>query len=484
MRSIASRSALWYAASATFTLAMLSVAGFFAMQNGLVRGLDLLNASEFQRIVTRLGPDYAQLTAQEINARIRDTTTSAAVLFYIDIHTEYAGILFRSANLRGNTIPDVAGQQEFNSVVPGVGELRSAEFLLPPFDVMIGTPLAPAREVMRGYVQISIALVAVMLILSSAIGFAVSHFALRPVRLIEATANRIRSDNLGERISLENLDDEVSNLARFLNQMFDRLESSFRQVQRFTAEASHELKTPLSLIRLQAERLILEGGLSVSQEDAVQAQLDEVGRLSKIIDELLFISRAEAGAITLERRPQDPNTFLAAFSQDLRVLTEHRGMFYVQTQHGDDGDASFDAKRLRQVLLNLATNAMNASPSGGVISIDSFLSGPTWRVAVEDEGTGVAEPLQRKIFERFVRLAPHDDQNEAGSGLGLPICRSIIELHGGQIWAETAQSGKGLRVVFEIPRRDSVVAPSADDSTVQRSSDTELRPLNSTWQTD
>ena len=464
MKSIASRSAVWYAISATATLAVLSVAGFYAMQNGLIRGLDLLNSSEFRRIETRLGPEYASLSSEAINERIRDTTDSASVLFYIDIHVQGVGTLFKSSNLHGNTIPDIRGQHEFNSVVPGIGELRSAEFLLPPFDVTIGTPLTPVRDVMRGYVEILVALVAVMLIISSAIGFAISHFALRPVRLIEATANRIRSDNLSERIALENLDDEVSNLARLLNQMFDRLESSFKQVQRFTAEASHELKTPLSLIRLQGERLMIEGGLSATQEDAVQAQLDEVARLNRIIEELLFISRAEAGAITLEKRAMIPSDFLNSFAQDARVLTEHQGLHYAQTQDGDDGTASFDAKWIRQVLLNLVSNAMNASPPGGTIQIESSVSGPFWRVAVEDDGSGVEATARTKIFDRFVRLARSDSQTDGGSGLGLAICRSIVELHAGRIWAESAGAARGLRVVFEIPRTDTSTSTSTDEA--------------------
>jgi two-component system heavy metal sensor histidine kinase CusS len=308
---------------------------------------------------------------------------------------------------------------------------------------------------MQGYVQISIALVAVMLLISSAIGFILSHFALRPVRIMEATANRIHSDNLSERIAVDTVDDEIANLARFLNQMFDRLESSFKQIRRFTSEASHELKTPLSLIRLQAERLMTQGGLSGVQEDAVNAQLEEVARLNKIIEELLFISRAEAGAITLERRPQSPAQFLQAFSQDARVLCEHRDMRFVE-QHSGEGDATFDAKWIRQVLLNLLTNALNVSPPHGEISVRSVLTSQTWQVSVVDHGPGVPAEQRARIFERFVRLSPASDQQDGGSGLGLAICRSIIHLHQGHIHAEEADDGIGLRVVFEVPRQEPV----------------------------
>jgi two-component system heavy metal sensor histidine kinase CusS len=452
VRSIAARLAVWYALAATATLAGLSVAGYFALQTSLINGLDLLNAAEFKQIQARLGSDYRTLSATDINQRIRQTTDYAAVLFFVDVHGGNVGTLFRSANLRGNTIPDLPGQHVFSTTVAGIGDLRSAEFLLPPFDVMIGTPFQPVRDVMHGYLRISIALAAIMLLVSSAIGFVLSHFALRPVRLIEETANHIRSDNLSERIATDNIDNELANLARLLNQMFDRLESSFAQIQRFTAEASHELKTPLSLLRLHAERLMIEGTLSPTQEETVHAQLEEVSRLNKIIEELLFISRAEAGAITLERKEQEPGEFMQGFAQDARVLCEYRGIRYSDTHEGD-GTACFDAKWIRQVLLNILANALNVSPAGGLVTIRSVLSGPSWRVSLLDEGPGVEPQSLHKIFERFVRLGPQTAALDGGSGLGLAICRSIVELHQGRIWAEPGPEGCGLRVVFEVPRQ-------------------------------
>ena len=481
MRSIAARLAVWYALAATATLAGLSVAGYFALQTSLVNGLDLLNAAEFRQIKAELGPDYPSLSAEAINLRIRQTTDYASVLFFIDVHGENVGTLFRSANLRGHSIPDLPGQHTFVATVEDIGELRSAEFLLPPFDVMIGTPIQPVRDVMHGYLRISVALVAIMLLISSAMGFALSHLALRPVRLIEETANRIRSDNLSERIAIDNIDDEVANLARLLNQMFDRLESSFAQIQRFTAEASHELKTPLSLLRLHAERLIVEGTLSSAQEEAVHAQLEEITRLNKIIEELLFISRAEAGAVTLERREQEALLFMQGFAQDARVLSEHHGAQYVDAHEGD-GVACFDAKWIRQVLLNLLSNALRVSPPGGRITIASILSGPSWRVSVTDEGPGVETQALARIFERFVRLGPQTVAFDSGSGLGLAICRSIVELHQGRIWAEHGPDARGLRVVLEMPRQPASLDDAAATRAAARSSGESAR--HQQWHSD
>jgi signal transduction histidine kinase len=453
MRSIGARLALWYALAATVTFAGLSVAGYFLLEEHLIHGLDLLNASELKQIQARLGPNHHRLNAREVDERIRESTDYASTLFYIDIHTPQE-TLFQSTNLRGQPIPDVKGLREFNVVVPEIGELRVGEFILDPLDVMIATPTRPVRVVMEGYVEVCAALVAVMLAVSAAIGFGLSWLALRPVRVIQETANRIGSRNLSERIPVSNVRDEVSNLARLLNQMFDRLESSFDQVRRFTADASHELKTPLSIMRLQAEKMIVDGTLSSGHEEIVESQLEEIARLNAIIEELLFLSRAEAQAISMDRNAHNPTGFLLSFAQDARVLAEHNSVRFRDTHEGE-GVAVFDPKWLRQVLLNLLTNALKASPVGGTISLRSVLSGWIWRVSLEEEGPGVPDTMRSQIFDRFVRLEPATERQAGGTGLGLAICRGIIELHRGRIFAEAGADGRGLRVVFELPAQGS-----------------------------
>jgi signal transduction histidine kinase len=449
------RLAAWYALAATITLACLFVVGYQLLHKYLVHGLDLLNTAEFQQVRARLGPDYATLDSAVIDQRIRETTEYASVLFYIDIDSHRQdGILFYSNNLQRRPIPDVQGKPFYNARMKGIGELRVAEFPLPPFDVTVATPLRQVRKVMEGYVEVCSALLGAMLVVSVVIGIALSRVALQPVRLIRETAKRIGSDNLSERIPVGHVRDEISELARLLNEMFDRLEYSFNQIRRFTAEASHELKTPLSLVRLQAEKLLIGGGLAPAQEEALQMQLEEVARLSRIIEELLFLSRAEARAITLALKPQDPANFLQVFAQDARVLAEHHGRRFALTCEGE-GTVAFEENRIRQVLLNLLANALDASPRDSLIALHSSCGAGGWRVSIEDQGAGVPAEQRERIFERFVRLDNRGGERERaadnGSGLGLAICRGIIELHHGWIRAESGPEGRGLRVVFEIP---------------------------------
>ena len=449
MRTIGARLTFWYALSATLTCAILFLIGYQLLENRLTRGLDALNFAEFEQIRAHLGPDYKTLDRATMDRRIRETSEFSSVLFYIVVDSPKTGIFFYSNNLHHQNIPDVKGKRAYNAHGPNVGELRVSEFLLPPFDVTIATSRLPVREALRSYIQVCLALLGVMLLASIAIGFGLSRLMLQPVRLIQQTARRIGSDNLRERIPATDVRDELSELTALLNQMFDRLETAFVQVRRFSDEASHELKTPLSLVRLHAEKMLTDGNLGPEQSEAVLVQLEQLARLNQIIDELLFLSRAEAAAIVFDLQAQNPAHLLEGFQQDAVALTAHHGLQYQQTHQGC-GLVAYQEKWLRQVLLNLLANALRVSPPGAMVNLTSDIGPDVWKVSITDQGPGLPSALHHRIFERFARFNIPDD-GDRGSGLGLAICQSIIELHGGRIFAEDGDDGRGLCVTFEIP---------------------------------
>jgi signal transduction histidine kinase len=288
----------------------------------------------------------------------------------------------------------------------------------------------------------------VVIVLSIFFGYRLSRLALDPVRRIQQTARRISAENLGERISADPGKDEIADLSRLLNEMFDRLEVSFGQLWRFAADASHELKTPLSLIKLQSEKLLLQGSLSAPQQEAVQQQLESISRLDSIIEKLLFLAKSEVGAITLNLKRQSTMALLNSVIEDAQALCDEAR---VDCQSGEmqDCQANFDATLLRQVILNLLTNALNVTPPGGQIRISSIAVDGHWRVVIEDTGPGLPADRIEDVFQPFVRVA-HAGAGDApkGTGLGLAICRSIIDLHKGTIRAENRSPG--LRVLFEI----------------------------------
>jgi two-component system heavy metal sensor histidine kinase CusS len=227
--------------------------------------------------------------------------------------------------------------------------------------------------------------------------------------------------------------------------------------------------------------MLVGGGLAPAQKEAVHVQLEELARVNRIIDELLFLSRADARAITVEMKEQDPAAFLQVFAQDASALAEHHERCFSYAHEGE-GKVAFGEQRMRQVLLNLLANAINVSPPQGRITLRSKLSADGWRITVDDEGPGLDAEQRSQIFERFVRFnLPGSD--ERGSGLGLAICRSIVQLHRGRIFAAPGDNGRGLQMVIELPTGASAPAERAvrpDAADVERSPvNAERNPMKS-----
>jgi two-component system heavy metal sensor histidine kinase CusS len=458
MRSLGARLALWYAVISTATMILLFSIGRYSLEHYAIHGLDMLLQDEFTQIKRFLGPDYDNLTAEQMQNRMRGSGAYdyESVLFYYQIRLPSKGVEFNSSNLKGRKIAHSNTDQFYNIHFDGVQqEMRVAEYQLGSYQITIITSKAQIKSLMVGYTNIFISLTILVLLVNTGIGYFLSKIILKPIRTIQETATHISSDNLTERIPVSDVRDEISDLSRLLNLTFDRLESSFNQIRRFTAEASHELKTPLSLIRLQAEKLLTEGGLTASHSESLGIQLEEISRLNQIIEELLFLSRAEARAITLSNKQVDPTSYIKNFETDARVLCENKNIIFQCITCGE-GIVDFDTKWMRQVLLNLVSNAINVSNAGQTITLVSNVTSKHWKVHVEDQGPGVPNEQLERIFERFVRLDVQSNEPQlSGSGLGLAISRSIIKLHKGRIWAELIENKSGLRVIFEIPYNQS-----------------------------
>jgi signal transduction histidine kinase len=288
---------------------------------------------------------------------------------------------------------------------------------------------------------------------SVGLGWYFARLTLRPVRAIRETASRIGPETLGERIPLPEGRDELTALAGLLNRMFDRLEASFAQVQRFTADASHELKTPLALLRLNAEKLREKTGADREAAELLDEMLEDLDAVRRMIDSLLFLAKAESGSFAPARAEIAADEFVHSFAEDALAMAEDRGAVFV-VERSDAGEVRCVPSLLLQVLLNLVDNALRVTAPGGRITLRSAVSTEAWSLTVSDEGPGVPEAQLERIFERFVRFDRGDDGagRPRGHGLGLAICRSIAALHGGRISARNRPDRGGLEVTVELPR--------------------------------
>ena len=451
MNSFTARLTLRLALLVTSTTVAVLLAGGLLLDHQIDHGFELLHDVEAQELGELLGRDD-RLTPEQVAQRIRHDADSDAALFLIQVAGPGDKVYFRSENL-GETLLPMNGQSNSHWTVrlPFLGRVHLSAYHHGPWHIVIGSALSASERLLRDYVKISLGLVAGVALLSVGLGYLFSRDTLRPIRAIEATARRIRADNLGERIPVAG-HDELASLAALLNETFDRLQASFEQVRRFSADASHELKTPLALVRLNAEKLRPRLAHDEEAAAALEDILEEIAQLNQVIDRLLFIAKSESGAFAPARRPLLLAPWLESFAEDARALAEDRGAKFTLADN-QSGEISVEPDLIRQLLLNLVTNAVAVSPAGGTVALVSRPEAGRWIFAVTDEGPGLPPGQLGRVFERFVRY--HREGGEElparGHGLGLAICKAIAEMHGGTIRAENRSDRPGLRVTVSLP---------------------------------
>lgn len=450
MRTFSQRLMLRFAALVSVTSALVLAAGGWLLDRELRRNLELLHGTEHAELRLLLGSG-PPLTPEETARRIGRDAENDATLFLVQVRDAAGRVLFRSRNLGAAELPPLpAGTVHGEVELPGVGPLFVSEFPGEGWRLSIASSLGIVDGLLWDYARISLLLLAGVVAVGLGLGYAFSRVTLRPLRLIAETANRIRSDNLSERIPAPGGRDELASLARLLNQMFDRLQSAFEQVGRFAADVSHEVKTPLSLIRLNAERL--RGRVAADPEAvaAVADILEEIDRINHVADRLLFLARAESGALQCTLRPAAVGSLLGPLAEDAQVLAADRGVRLV-VEAATDAEIRADPGLLRQLLLNVLSNAISVTPPGGEVRLRSAPAEEGWRFEVLDEGPGLPPEQLARLFERFVRFERRDGGTRPGHGLGLAISRSIAQLHGGSIRAVNRADRSGLRIEVELP---------------------------------
>lgn len=453
LTSFTTRITLVFALFVTATTGLVLLIGGWLLDNQATHGLDALNAAEYAEIRDRLLELPTRASAAEIDRLVGPHTEIDARLYFFQIDSPEGSPLFRSANLGSTVLPAPTGEASNRTdEVPGLGRIRLSEFRLRGLHIQIASSIETAQRLVRDYVRTSLALLAGVALASVGVGWSFARFVLRPVRAIRETAGRIRAENLGERIPVPAGRDELAALADLLNRMLDRLEASFVQIKRFTADASHELKTPLALMRLNAEQLRSRLAADSETGAALDVMLEDLDRMRRIVDSLLFLAKADSGTLALSRTPIEIDPFVHRLAEDATVLADDHGARFTVTR-SDPGRVFGDSTLLWQLLLNLVVNACHVIAAGGTIELESRLERDTWHLVVSDTGPGLPADRLEQIFERFVQVQPAcaNGDRERGHGLGLAICRSIAELHGGTIRAENRRDATGLRLIVELP---------------------------------
>ncbi len=440
----------FYVAVVTLTVTIAVGFGFWFIRQQMLTGNDFLLDAESKAIVTRVAQLPQPVDAQKLEASLKENIEYGRALFYFQVHEPGGKVIYRSPNLGSYVLDDLTGGLAKRTLnLTPLGMMRVAEYYTPTVHLQIAMSLRNFQTINDSFVRVFLVGVPFIAILSICFGVALRHSTLRPVRLMQDSARRISASNLSERIVVSPGGGEMADLACLFNEMIVRLEKSFNHAKRFTADVSHELMTPLSIIRLHAERLLNDPALPEKYRHSVEEQLQETLRLAETLQRLLMLAKAESSALTLRLQSIAISDFMSQFADDAQMLAESQGLRVVLAQN-ENGAAIFDEGWIRQVLFNLLSNALRFSPTLGVITIYSKFVDHNWIVEVWDEGQGVPIAKLYEIFERFVQITPRSEPS-SGFGLGLAMCKGILALHNGHIAARNRTDCSGLIVAFTLP---------------------------------
>ncbi|MBK9183288.1 MAG: HAMP domain-containing protein [Ignavibacteria bacterium] len=320
-------------------------------------------------------------------------------------------------------------------------------------DVTAAYPAAEVDITLRRLFSLMLYSLPVALILSVGMGWFIAGRSLRPVDVITRSARQITASNLGLRLPVPPSDDEIARLTETLNDMIARLETSFAQIRQFTSDASHELKTPLAILMGELEVALRRPMREDEYRATLASCLEEVERLTQVVQGLLELSRAETGQVTIDRAPIRFSALVADVCDDVMLMAETKRID-VTTHIEPNISVTGDRVRLHQALLNVIENAVKYTPANGSVRVELGVVDGRARLVVADSGMGIPADQLPFIYDRFFRVDKARSKNIHGTGLGLSIVKWIVDAHDGTIEAMSAE-GKGTTVIVTFPLREA-----------------------------
>ena len=490
MQTIRGRLTAWYSIALALTLA-----AFAAVLYGARRG------ASYQDLDQRIQSEAALtggILAESYRARgvlVRGDTAGRPVLIpdlaalleavpdYLIVTARDGSLLFASPDARALTFQQVE-QLRLVAAAPPSGRTSGALLLEPDGPKLhyalryvtdagpqFGAILAGANlrtaELSAEQLLSTLALILPLgLVAALLMGSWIARRALAPVdRIITEVREITDGRSLHRRLAEPMVKDELGRLTETLNQMMTRLDRSFAALRRFTADASHELKTPLTVLRAGVERAITMPSLPSEALAALEETLQEINRMTELVEALLMLARADEGTAPLHRETVDLRAIVEETGETGELLAAEAGVNMEVATPADPVIVPVDASRIRQLILNLLTNAVKYTPAGGSVRLQLGPSNGRVTLTVADSGVGIAPGDLPHIFDRFWRAdsARTRTGERSGTGLGLAICKWIAEAHGGTIDVQS-RPGRGTTFTVTLPRETTAPTPGGPSS--------------------
>lgn len=316
--------------------------------------------------------------------------------------------------------------------------------------LMLGHSTGDIRSVFNLLYLLGGILGAISIVISAAAGYYMAKRALEPIQEITSTARGVAAGDLSRRLKSKSQDKEIRVLVRVLNKMFADLEASFQGQKRFTADASHELRLPLTILKGEIEVALRHPRSEEEYQQILRQQLGTIDRIQRIVNDLLTLARSDAGQLELVQTSVDLSLLLQEVGQQHLILFDGQNVS-LEMDIEDDMEIIGEASQLERTVMNLLSNAFKHAPEHSTIHLSARTANGSVIITVRDEGPGIAEEQQDRLFDRFFRA---DDarcrKDGEGAGLGLAICKRIVEAHAGKIKVQSTP-GEGASFIIRLP---------------------------------
>lgn len=457
------RLTLWYTFLLGAILVIFSILLYLVLMLSLHAQIDRNLQDRAQQIVTRI-EDQVIIDLKTRQIFVPQANVFSPPATFIQVIQADGSLVSTSNNLGDQHIPvddeilanNLKGKPSFKTVMIDNTPLRiySAPILLREKvlgAVQVGQSLKEIENTLRYVLVFLVSGTIGVLIVAAIVGAFLARKALHPIEEINQAANHIVSvQDLKQRLPISHTNDEITRLTETINNMLQRLDNFFQAQVRLSADVSHELRTPLTAIRGNVDLLRRGAASNPDELNEALAVIDgELDRMSRIVVDLLLLSQADAG-LSLRMQQVELDTIILDVYRQAQVMANGVN---IQLGHEDQALIQGDPDRLKQLLLNLVTNAIKHTPAGGKVTLSLYRE-PEWvRVIIADTGRGIASTDLPHIFERFYRT---ENNGQAGSGLGLSIAQWIAQAHGGQITV-TSELGKGSVFTLWLPTKNCQV---------------------------
>jgi heavy metal sensor kinase len=459
--SVRTRLTLWYAGVLAVSLIVFALLVYYAAARIFFARQDESLRSTAETVASA----YVQELEEEGSVALANDVVLAQMVFpnrYVEVVDKEGSMVASSSNLAGHPLgvkPETLGVSRAKGV--GFAIERGLRVAVVPLSrdpakqlgfALVAEPLSVIEEGLRRLRRDFFAGVPLILAAASLGGYFLARKSLAPIALMGEQTRRITAEKLSARLDVANPRDEAGRLATTINDLLGRLDTAFKEQQRFVADASHELRTPLAVLRGEAEVALGQERDSREYKEALMLIKDEAERLTRIVENLFLLARQPVDATESLKEPVLLNDVVADCARAARVLAIQKGL-RLDVKCSSPVTVNGNYEMLQRMLLNLLDNAVKYTAEGGRICVTLGLHYDQARISVSDTGVGIPPEDQSRIFDRFYRVDKARSRALGGAGLGLSIARTVVEAHGGTISVDSAL-GQGSTFQVRLPESE------------------------------